>query len=415
MINPSIQVEDLETKMKELRKYFPFFSHSDSIYLDSAATALRPQVVLDAMNDYYNRLSANVHRGLYTESEEATSLYENSRDLLRQWIGASSREEVIFTKGTTEGINLIARSFGETELKPGDVILLTTMEHHSNIVPWQLLAERKDLKIEVIPITEAGEIDLEIAEKAMHSRVKLFSFVHASNTLGTVNPAKRLISLAQSKGITTVVDGAQAMAHFRVNVTELGADFYCFSGHKMFGPTGVGVLYGRKEILNRMPPFLGGGDMIDQVSFEKTTFNSLPYKFEAGTPPIAEVIGLGAAVQFLSKLNWTDIENYEAELKHYAMKELATIEGLKLIGRAKHRLPVFSFALDQIHTQDLATFLSRDRLALRTGHHCTKPLMDFYGVVGTTRMACSFYNTKEEISLLIRTLKKAERFFKDLV
>jgi cysteine desulfurase/selenocysteine lyase len=382
-------------------------------YLDSGATNLKPKSVINAVYNYYTHESVNIHRGLYKLAEDATIKYENTRDLVMDLINANKREEIIFTSGTTESINLVARTWGESNIKDGDTIVLTEMEHHSNIVPWQLLAEKVNANIEVIPINEQGELDLSTLDEILAKNVKLLCVNHISNTLGTINPIKKLISNAHEKGAIVLIDGAQAIAHADVDVQELNADFYAFSGHKIFGPTGIGVLYGKESLLNNMPPFHGGGDMIDTVSFSGTTFNDLPYKFEAGTPNIAGTIGLGAAIQFFNSIGKDEIFKYEEELKNYAETELKKIEGLKIIGNAPNKIANFSFVIERIHPQDLSLIMDKAGICIRTGHHCTQPLHKKYNIPASSRASLSIYNKNEDIDTLVQALKKAISLFKD--
>lgn len=399
----------------EVIKHFPQLKtkvhDKPLIYLDSAATTLKPQVVIDSLTEHYQSKVSNIHRGVHYLSELSTTQYENSRNIIQQFLNAQKPSEIIFTKGTTEGINLVANSFGETFLKEGDEIILSQMEHHSNIVPWQILAAKKNLKIQVIPLLPSGDLDIDTYEKLLSSKTKLVSVVHISNSLGTINPVKKMIEMAHNVGAKVLIDGAQAVQHTRVDVQELDADFYVFSGHKIYGPEGTGVLYGKEELLNEMPPYQGGGDMIATVSFEKTTYNTLPYKFEAGTPHISGGIILGVAVQFLQEIGLAKIKEYEDFLLDYATTELLKIEGLNIIGQAKEKSSVISFTLDSIHPHDMGTFLDRYGVALRTGHHCTQPVMDYFKVSATSRISIAFYNSKEDIDQLVEGIKKIKNFF----
>ncbi len=380
-------------------------------YLDSGATTLKPLLVIEEMDRYYRLETSNVHRGLYWLSENATTKFESTRDKIASLLNAPDRKQVIFTKGTTEAINLVAHSWAENFLSPGDEILLSQMEHHSNIVPWQLVAERKNLKIKVIPINSAGEILMDEYEKLLTDKVKLVSVVHVSNALGTINPVKEMITLAHKKQALVFVDGAQAVAHLKVDVQELDADFYAFSGHKMFGPTGVGVLYGKEELLEKMPPYQGGGDMIDVVTFEKTTYNNLPHKFEAGTPSIAAVIGLGKAVDYIQRIGLNRIHEAEEELLEYATEKLLSIPGLKIYGTARNKASVISFGMEGIHPHDIASLTDKEGVAIRTGHHCAQPLMKFLCVPATCRASLSLYNNREDIDQLYHALVKVKNFF----
>jgi cysteine desulfurase/selenocysteine lyase len=380
-------------------------------YLDSAATTLKPLSVIDEMDKYYRLETSNVHRGLYWLSENATSKFEATRDKVSALINSPDRKQVIFTKGTTESINIVAQSYARHFLKEGDEILLSQMEHHSNIVPWQMVAEEKNLTIRVIPINLEGEIILEEYEKLLNPKVKLVSVVYVSNALGTINPVKEMIESAHKVGAKVFVDAAQAIAHKKVDVQALDVDFLGFSGHKMFGPTGVGVLYAKEELLNQMPPYQGGGDMIDVVTFEKTTYNSLPHKFEAGTPSISAVIGLAKAVDYINDVGIENIQKIENELLEYGTQKLSSIPGLKIYGTAKEKASVISFGIEGIHPHDLATLIDKEGVAIRTGHHCTQPLMKFFGVGATCRASLSIYNNQADIDQLYKALIKVKGFF----
>jgi cysteine desulfurase/selenocysteine lyase len=398
-----------------LRKDFPVIDQvikgKRLCYLDSAATTLKPLAVIDEIDKYYRSETSNVHRGLYWLSENATFKFEETRDKITSLINSPDRSQVIFTKGTTEAVNLVAQSYGRSFFKKGDVILLSQMEHHSNIVPWQMIAEEVGAIIKVIPINEKGEIILEEYKKLLKDNVKFVSVVYVSNALGTINPVKDMIKLAHEKGAKVFIDAAQAVSHLKVDVVDLDADFLAFSGHKMFGPTGVGVLYGKKELLENMPPYQGGGDMIDVVTFEKTTYNNLPHKFEAGTPPIASVIALGKAVDYLLQVGFEKIHNIETELLEYGTKKLSSIPGLKIYGEAQNKTSVISFGIDGIHPHDLASLIDKEGVAIRTGHHCTQPLMKFFKVPATCRASFSIYNNQEDIDQLYLSLLKIKTFF----
>jgi cysteine desulfurase/selenocysteine lyase len=376
------------------------------IYFDNGATSQKPQVVLDTLQKYYALENANIHRGVHYLSQQATSAYEQARRTIQTYIGAKSPDEIIFTKGTTDAINLVAFSFGEL-LKAGDEILITAMEHHSNIVPWQLLCERKGCVLKVVPITKKGELDLDAFDTLLNERTKLLAITHISNTLGTINPVQDLIQKAHRAGAKVLLDGAQSIQHLQIDVKQLDCDFYCFSGHKVFGPTGIGILYGKEEILEKMPPYQGGGDMIAKVTFERTTYNTLPLKFEAGTPHIAGAIGLGSAIEFLNSLDLEAAAAHELELTKYAQGILDTFEGLHIIGEAKNKTSVVSFTIDNMHPFDLGTLLDKQGIAVRTGHHCTQPLMDFFQIPGTVRASFAFYNTKEEIDTFVAALERS--------
>jgi cysteine desulfurase/selenocysteine lyase len=380
-------------------------------YLDSAATTLKPKVVIDEMDKYYRQETSNVHRGLYWLSENATNKFESTRDKIAKLVNSPDRKQIIFTKGTTEAVNLVAQSWVRKYLNAGDVILLSQMEHHSNIVPWQIVAEEKNLTIKIIPINPQGEILMDDYKKLLTPEVKFVSVVYISNALGTINPVKEITSLAHANGAKVFIDAAQAISHTKVDVQDLDADFLAFSGHKMFGPTGVGVLYGKEELLEKMPPYQGGGDMIDVVTFEKTTFNDLPHKFEAGTPAISAVIGLGMAVDYIQKVGLDNIKKAEEELLEYATKKLKTIPGLKVYGEAKNKASVISFGLEGIHPHDIASLIDKEGVAIRTGHHCAQPLMKFLSVPATCRASLSLYNNQEDIDQLYDALIKVKSFF----
>lgn len=397
------------------RKDFPvadqIINNKRLAYLDSAATNLKPKLVIDELDNYNRKETSNVHRGLYWLSENATVKFESTRDKVAELINSPGREQIIFTKGTTEAVNLVAQSYVRRFLKSGDSILLSQMEHHSNIVPWQLIAEEIGINIKVAPINDKGEILIEDYKKLLTPDVKFVSIVFISNALGTINPIKELCSLAHKNGAKFFADAAQAISHLNVNVQDLDVDFLAFSGHKMFGPTGVGVLYGKLELLNAMPPYQGGGDMIDVVTFEKTTFNNLPHKFEAGTPPIAAVIGLGKAIDYINQIGFQNIHEIETELLNYATKKLKMIPGLKIFGEAESKISVISFGIEGIHPHDIASFVDKEGVAIRTGHHCTQPLMKFFKVPATCRASLSIYNNQEDIDQLYRALLKTKTFF----
>lgn len=376
------------------------------VYLDNGATSQKPKSVIEALNTYYTEQNSNVHRGVHHLSQVATELYENSRSIIQKYINATHSEEVIFTKGTTDSINLVAFSIGET-LQEGDEIIISEMEHHSNIVPWQMMCQRKGCNLKVIPINDKGELRMDAYKELLSDRTKLVAVTHISNTLGTINPVKEIIDLAHVKGAQVLIDGAQSIQHLKIDVQELDCDYYAFSGHKVFGPTGSGVLYGKKDVLNSLPPYQGGGDMIAKVTFEETTYNELPFKFEAGTPNIAGSIGLGAAFEYLNGLNMDEIAHYEKELALYAQNELKKIEGLKIIGEAENKTSVVSFIVEGIHPFDIGTLLDKQGIAVRTGHHCTQPLMDIFDIPGTVRASFAFYNTMEEVDLLIKAVQRS--------
>jgi cysteine desulfurase/selenocysteine lyase len=381
------------------------------VYLDNAATSQKPRAVIDAVSNFYKHDNANVHRGVHTLSVHATELYEGAREKVRALINASELAEIIFVRGTTEGINLVANSFG-ARLKPGDEVIISALEHHSNIVPWQLLCERSGAKLRVIPIDKSGDIIMDEYRKLLGERTKLVAVAHVSNSLGTVNPVEEIIRLAHERGVPVLIDGAQAVPHFKIDVRALGADFYAFSGHKMFGPTGSGILYGRRDLLETLPPYQGGGDMIASVSFAKTTFNVLPYRLEAGTPDIAAIVGLGAAIDYLNSVGWDAIATWERELVAYAAERIAAVKGVTLIGTPKHRAAVVSFTIDGIHPHDAGMILDHEGIAIRAGHHCTQPVMDFFGVPATNRASFALYNTRDDVDKLAAGIQKVQDVFK---
>lgn len=399
----------------EVKDFFPNLKRQvydkDLVYLDSAATTLKCTDVIKAITNYNTNDTANIHRGIHYLSELSTSNYELTRDKIQKFINAKSRDEIIFTSGTTASINLVSYSFGQT-LKKDDEIIISQMEHHSNIVPWQLLEQRTGIKLKIIPITNDGEIDLKAYEALFTSKTKLVSVVHTSNTLGTVNPIKEMAKIAHRHHSKILVDAAQAIAHEKLDVIDLDVDFLAFSGHKMFGPTGVGILYGKFDLLNELPPFMGGGDMIDKVTFEKTTFNTLPHKFEAGTPNISGGIALGFAVDFISQIGFDKIYQHEQALLKYATDRLLNIPGLKIYGNAKNKTSVISFTIDDIHPQDLATIIDKKGIAIRTGHHCTQPLLAFYNVPALARASFSIYNNQTDVDKLVAGIESAIKIFK---
>lgn len=394
----------------KIRKDFPILKMKANgkplVYFDNGATSQKPLDVINSVEKYYNSENANVHRGVYFLSQIATDLYDRSRQKISDYIGAKHNETVLFTSGTTESINLVAQSWGRKFLKKGDEILISGMEHHSNIVPWQMIGEEKGAIVKMIPLNDDGSLNMEIFKERLSAKTKMVAVAHISNTLGVVNPIEKMIEMAHAIGSKVLVDGAQAVPHIPVDVQKLDCDFYAFSGHKMFAPTGIGVLYGKRELLNEIPPYKGGGDMIDRVSFEKTTYAELPFKFEAGTPNISGVIGLGAAVDYINKFEWKSIIDYEDELLNHLTIELLKIKGLRIYGETDNKIPVVSFLVDDIHPYDIGTLLDQMGIAVRTGHHCTQPLMDRYCIPGTVRVSLSFYNTKEEINVFINALNK---------
>jgi cysteine desulfurase/selenocysteine lyase len=382
------------------------------VYLDNAATAQKPQAVLDALVRYYTTDNANVHRGVHLLSERATNAYEEARAKVQRFLNAAHAHEVVFVRGATEGINLVAQSYGRTRLRAGDEIIISAMEHHSNIVPWQILGEQTGAVLRVIPINDDGELLIEEYEKLLGPKTKLVAVVHVSNALGTLNPVRRLIEMAHRQHVPVLLDGAQAVPHLPVDVRELDCDFYVFSGHKLFGPTGIGVLYGKTELLDAMPPYQGGGDMIRTVTFEKTLYNVLPYKFEAGTPHIEGVIGLGAAIDYVRTLGLETVAAYEHDLLAYGTAALKQIPGVRLIGTAREKAGVLSFTLEGVHPHDLGTILDQDGIAIRTGHHCAQPVMDRFGVPATARASLALYNTHEELDALVEGLYKVKEMFR---
>jgi cysteine desulfurase/selenocysteine lyase len=402
-----------ELDVSAVRSRFPILNREVKgkplVYFDNAATAQKPQTVIDALVNYYTGYNANIHRGIHTLAEEATAAYEATRDAVQQFINASSREEIIFTRGTTEGINLVSSAWGRQNMKAGDEIIISAMEHHSNIVPWQILCEEKNAVLKIIPISDNGELLMAEFEKLLGPKTKLVSVVHVSNALGTVNPAREIIDLAHNAGAVVLVDGAQSTVHLDIDVQKMDCDFFAFSSHKIYGPTGVGVLYGKKNLLESMPVFQGGGEMIKEVTFERTIFNELPYKFEAGTPNIADTIALKVALDFVNETGKEKIRRHEDGLLVYATSQLKQIPGLKIIGTAKEKTSLVSFIVDKVHPQDLGILLDNRGIAVRTGHHCAQPCMMRFGIPGTVRASFAMYNTEEEIDELIIGLEKAIR------
>ena len=399
----------------KIRADFPILSREvygkPLIYFDNGATTQKPRCVVDAIVDEYYSVNANVHRGVHFLSQQATELHEGSRETVRRFINARTSAEVIFTRGTTEAINLLAFSFGEEFMKEGDEVIISTMEHHSNIVPWQLLAARKGISIKVIPMNDRGELLLDEYEKLFSDRTRIVSIAHISNVLGTINPVKEMIATAHAHGVPVLVDGAQSIPHMQVDMQDLDVDFFAFSGHKVYGPTGVGVLYGKEEWLDKLPPYQGGGEMIQSVSFEKTTFNELPFKFEAGTPDYIGTTGLAKALDYVSAIGLAQIAAHEHELTTYAMQRLGEIEGMRFLGEAAHKSSVISFLVGNIHPFDMGTLLDRLGIAVRTGHHCAEPLMRRLGIEGTVRASFAMYNTKEEIDALVAGVDRVRKMF----
>jgi cysteine desulfurase/selenocysteine lyase len=399
-----------------LRQDFPILARKvhgqPLVYLDNAATTQKPTSVIDAEADIYRNYYANIHRGVHELSVAATDAYEAAREKARAFINAAEAREIVFVRGTTEGINLVAQTFGRQRVGEGDEVVVSALEHHSNIVPWQLLCEEKKAQLKILPIDRSGEVQVDELERLITPRTRLVSVAHVSNALGTLVSVKRIVEIAHARGVAVLVDGAQAVPRMRVDVRDIGCDFYTFSSHKMYGPTGVGVLYGRAELLDAMPPYQGGGDMISSVTFAKTTWNVLPYKFEAGTPNITGAIGLGVAIDYLSKVGIENVTAHEAELLDYATAALVAIPGLKLIGTAREKIGVLSFTLDGIHPHDVGTVLDQEGIAIRTGHHCAQPVMEFFGIPATARASLALYNTREEIDKLAGGIHKVQRMFR---
>tara|TARA_B100000614_G_scaffold122763_1_gene109950 strand:+ start:1135 stop:2352 length:1218 start_codon:yes stop_codon:yes gene_type:complete len=396
--------------INKIRDDFPILNskinNNQLVYFDNAATTQKPKSVIDGISNYYKYYNANIHRGIHTLAEKATEEFEETRSLVKDFIGASSENEIIFTRGTTEGINLISSSLGKFYFNAGDEIIISEMEHHSNIVPWQMIADENKLNLKIINVTGDGEVDMNHFKSLISEKTKLVSIVYISNTLGTINPVKKIIDICSENNILSVIDGAQSSAHKKIDVTNLKCDFYVFSAHKMYGPTGVGVVYGREEILEKMPPYMGGGEMIKDVSFSKTSYNNLPYKFEAGTPNIGDVIGFKEAITYIKNIGINSIENYEISLKKYAEDALKKIDGITIIGTAKDKVGIFSFTTKKVHYYDLGLLLDAKGIALRTGHHCTQPLMDKYSLDGTARLSLAIYNTINEIDYFVESLSK---------
>ena len=401
--------------IQKIREDFPILSRTvygkPLVYFDNGATTQKPRCVVDAIAEEYYSVNANVHRGVHFLSQQATELHEGARETVRKFINARSTSEIVFTRGTTESINLLASSFGEAFLREGDEVIVSVMEHHSDIVPWQLLRDRRGIVIRVIPMTDRGELLTDAYAALFNERTRLVCVTHVSNVLGTVNPVREMIATAHAHGVPVLVDGAQAVPHMAVDVQALDADFYAFSGHKVYGPTGVGVLYGKEEWLDRLPPYQGGGEMIQHVSFERTTFNELPYKFEAGTPDYIGTHALAQALDYVSALGMDQIDAYEQELTRYATERLRSIEGMRIFGEAPHKGSVISFLVGNIHHFDLGTLLDRLGIAVRTGHHCAQPLMQRLGIEGTVRASFSFYNTKEEVDTLVAGIERVRHMF----
>ena len=411
----TIAVSKNKYDVNKIREDFPILRKKvhgkNLVYLDNAATTQKPIYVIDKVNKYYTTMNANIHRGVHALSQEATEAFEGARIQIKQFINALGKNQIIFTRGTTEAINLVASSYGRANVNEGDEIIISHMEHHSNIVPWQMLCKEKNAKLRIIPINDDGELIYEEFEKLVNERTKFISIVYVSNSLGTINPVKKIIDYAHQFKIPVLVDAAQAVNHIKVDVQELDCDFLAFSGHKIYGPTGIGALYGKVELLEAMPPYQGGGDMISKVTFDETTYNELPHKFEAGTPDIAGAIGLGAAIEYVSKIGIENIKDYETSLLEYATKRVSEVPGLRIIGSAKEKTSVLSFVLENIHPHDIGTFLDFEGVAIRTGHHCTQPVMQRFKIPATSRASFAMYNTKEEIDVLVNGLKKIIEVF----
>ncbi len=405
----------MKNDITKIRMDFPILSEKiygkPLVYFDNAATTQKPRIVIDTINEYYSKYNANIHRGVHFLSNFTTTATENARETIRKFINAGSHDEIIFTRGTTEAINLVAFSFGEAFISEGDEIIVSEMEHHSNIVPWQMLCERKKAVLKVIPFDDNGNLETEKLNNLISDRTKLISVTQVSNALGTINPVEDIIKTAHLKNIPVLIDGAQAAQHIKVDVQKLNCDFYVFSGHKIYGPTGIGVLYGKKELLNQMPPYQGGGEMISKVTFAKTTFNELPFKFEAGTPNYIDTIALAKAIEYIENTGLDKIEKYESELLEYATTKIKTLDWIKITGEAKHKSSVLSFVMDGIHPSDAGVLLDQMGIAIRTGTHCAEPVMQHFGITGTARASFAFYNTFEEVDKLIEGLKRVKQMF----
>jgi cysteine desulfurase/selenocysteine lyase len=402
--------------VEALRRGFPILARKihghPLVYLDNAATTQKPESVIEAVADMYRRSYGNIHRGVHTLSVEATDAYDQAREKVRAFVNAAEAREIVFVRGTTEAINLVAQTFGRQSVSEGDEVIVTALEHHSNIVPWQLLCDEKKARLKVLPIDRTGEVCVEELERLLTPRSRVVSIAHVSNALGTLVPVRRIVEIAHARGVPVLVDGAQAVPRLAVDVRELGCDFYAFSAHKMYAETGVGVLYGRAELLDAMPPYQGGGDMISSVTFEKTTWNVLPYKFEAGTPNIAGAIGLGAAIDYLAKIGIENVTAHEKDLLDYATRSLTALPGLNVIGTAREKIGVLSFTLDGIHPHDIGTVLDQEGIAIRTGHHCAQPVMEFFGIPATARASLALYNTRADIDALVEGIRKVQRMFR---
>ena len=411
----TLSAQAKELNVEQYRKDFPILDQEVNgkplAYLDNAATTQKPQQVIDTLNWYYTQVNSNVHRGIHSLSQQASEAYEQVRGKLQRFFNAQYKEEMVFVRGTTEGINLVAQTHGKQNVKEGDEVLITGMEHHSNIVPWQMLCEEQGATLKVADVTDEGDIDLDDFEAKLSDRTRMVAFIHVSNTLGTVNPARYLVDRAHAKGAAVLIDGAQAPMHMPVDVQDLDCDFYVMSAHKIFGPTGIGILYGKYDVLDAMPPYQGGGDMIDTVTFEKTSYNEVPLKLEAGTPNIADTIAFGRAVEYVEGIGREAIQSYEKELLEYATAALRSVDGLQVIGQSSDKAAVISFVFDEIHPQDVGILLDQEGVAIRTGHHCTQPLMRRYNIPATSRASFAFYNTKEEIDQLVKAIHQVKTIF----
>jgi cysteine desulfurase/selenocysteine lyase len=412
---PAVSAARTGVNVEAVRQDFPILRQrvhaKPLVYLDNAATTQKPQTVIDRLTRYYNEENANIHRGVHALSSRATDAYEAARETIRRFVNASASKEIVFVRGTTEAINLVAQTYGRTHVGAGDEVVISEMEHHSNIVPWQMLCQEKGARLRVIPMTDAGELRLDEYERLLGPRTRIVAVTHVSNALGTINPIAEMVRMAHDRGIPVLVDGAQAVAHMNVDVQALGCDFYAFSGHKLLGPTGIGVLYGRASLLDAMPPYQGGGDMISSVTFERTRYNEVPHKFEAGTPHIAGVLGLETAIEYVTSIGLDAIGVHEHELLMYGTEALSQVPGIHLTGTAREKAGILSFVLDGIHPHDIGTILDRDGVAIRAGHHCCQPLMTRLGVAATARASLALYNTREEIDALVQALQTARRVF----
>ncbi len=416
MIEQETILKNKKFDVHQIRKDFPILNQQINgkplVYFDNAATTQKPVSVIQAVSDYYTELNANIHRGIHTLAERATAAFELTRETVKTFINAKHREEIIFTRGTTESINLVAATYGRQNIKSGDEILISAMEHHSNIVPWHMLAAEKGAVVKIIPINDQGEIILEEYKKLLSPKTRLVGVVHVSNALGTINPVQEIIALAHQHGAKVLIDGAQSSSHLDIDVQELDADFFALSGHKLYGPTGIGILYGKKELLEAMPPYQGGGEMIGEVTYTGFTVNELPYKFEAGTPNIADAIALKYALDYIQQLGKNNIRKHENELLSYATEKIGQLDGIKLIGTAKEKVSILSFVMEGVHHQDLGILLDQKGIAIRTGHHCTQPLMNRFSISGTSRASFALYNTMEEVDIFVDSMNKAVKMLR---